>query len=98
MLLGDRNSLLLEIQVDAVFFTRLRRILRIVIPSIRSKEATLLILHSIFLVLRTLLSLYVASLDGAIVSALVRAQPKLFLWNILRFVRLNCDPLLRGPR
>lgn len=52
------------------------------IPSARSKEASLLALHSLFLVLRTLLSLYVASLDGSIVSALVRAQPRLFLRRI----------------
>ncbi|KAK4703645.1 hypothetical protein P7C70_g2569, partial [Phenoliferia sp. Uapishka_3] len=69
-------------QVDAVFFERLNRILKIVIPSISSKEASLLALHSLFLVLRTLLSLYVASLDGSIVSSLVRAQPKQFLWRI----------------
>ena len=68
--------------MDAVFFERLGKILRIVIPSAKSKEASLLFLHSFFLVLRTLLSLYVASLDGSIVSALVRAQPRLFLWRI----------------
>lgn len=60
----------------------MNRILKIVIPSARSKEASLLALHSFFLILRTVLSLYVASLDGAIVSALVRAQPRLFLWKI----------------
>lgn len=68
--------------MDAIFFDRLKRILRIVIPSASSKEASLLLLHSFFLVLRTLLSLYVASLDGSIVSALVRAQPRLFLGRI----------------
>ena len=39
--------------------------------------------HSIFLVLRTMLSLYVADLDGRIVSALVRAQTRKFLLGIL---------------
>ncbi|GAA5846801.1 hypothetical protein JCM5353_005908 [Sporobolomyces roseus] len=71
-----------RVEVDALFFQRLTRLLRIVIPSIHSKEASLLLLHSFFLVLRTVLSLYVASLDGSIVSALVRAQPKQFLTRI----------------
>lgn len=51
-------------KVDAVFYARLKRLLRIVIPSIRSKEALLLAMHSAFLVFRTVLSLYVADLDG----------------------------------
>ncbi|GAA5979026.1 hypothetical protein JCM11641_004947 [Rhodosporidiobolus odoratus] len=71
-----------RVEVDALFFQRLSRLLRIVLPSFRSKEVSLLLLHSCFLVLRTLLSLYVAALDGSIVSALVRAQPKQFLLRI----------------
>ncbi len=51
-------------QVDAVFYQRLSRILRIVIPSIRSKEAMLLVMHSSLLIFRTAISLYVAALDG----------------------------------
>ena len=51
-------------QVDAVFYQRLSMILRIVIPSIRSKEAGLLFMHSSLLIFRTVISLYVAALDG----------------------------------
>ena len=76
------------LQVDALFFQRLGRLLRIVVPSIHSKEASLLLLHSFFLVLRTVLSLYVASLDGSIVSALVRAQPKQFLTRIMLWMAI----------
>ncbi|KAI5480239.1 ABC fatty acid transporter [Pseudohyphozyma bogoriensis] len=71
-----------RVEVDAVFFQRLSSLLSICIPSATSREARLLVFHSLFLVLRTLLSLYIASLDGSIVSALVRAQPKLFLQRI----------------
>ncbi|KAI9184034.1 ATP-binding cassette long-chain fatty acid transporter pxa2 [Blastocladiella emersonii ATCC 22665] len=71
--------------VDKVFFRRLHRLLKICIPSLRSKEFVLVVLHSAFLVLRTILSVYVAALDGRIVSALVQAKGRafikgLFLW------------------
>jgi ATP-binding cassette, subfamily D (ALD), peroxisomal long-chain fatty acid import protein len=47
-----------------VFYQRLSHILRIVIPGIRSKEALLLFMHSSLLIFRTVISLYVAGLDG----------------------------------
>ncbi|KDQ54864.1 hypothetical protein JAAARDRAFT_134849 [Jaapia argillacea MUCL 33604] len=75
-----------RVAVDAVFYQRLSRILRIVIPSLRSKEAMLLFMHSSLLVFRTAISLYVAALDGKIVASIVRAQPLPFLFNILRWL------------
>src|SRR5690606_26552732 len=60
-------------------FRNLWKLLKIVIPGIRSKEMRLLVSHSFFLVLRTLVSLYVADLDGKMVSALVRGKGKAFL-------------------
>ncbi|KAI0735491.1 ABC transporter transmembrane region 2-domain-containing protein [Earliella scabrosa] len=75
-----------RVAVDALFYQRLSRILRIVIPSLRSKEALLLCMHSSLLIFRTVISLYVAALDGKIVASLVRAQPVPFLLNILRWL------------
>ncbi|KAH9937393.1 adrenoleukodystrophy protein [Fomitopsis serialis] len=75
-----------RVAVDAVFYQRLSTILRIVIPSLRSKEALLLVMHSSLLIFRTVISLYVAALDGRIVASLVRAQPMPFLLNILRWL------------
>ncbi|KAG5648252.1 hypothetical protein DXG03_006210 [Asterophora parasitica] len=75
-----------RVAVDALFYQRLSTILRIVIPSIRSKEALLLLMHSSLLIFRTAISLYVAALDGKIVASLVRAKPTEFLWNILRWL------------
>lgn len=49
---------------DPLFQQRLKKLLRIVIPGIRSREAAMLALHSCFLLGRTALSLYVADLDG----------------------------------
>lgn len=65
-----------------VFFKQLYKLLQIVMPGIRSKEFWLLIIHSGFLVFRTVLSVYIASLDGRIVSALVRGQMKEFVLGI----------------
>ncbi|XP_006454612.1 hypothetical protein AGABI2DRAFT_147969 [Agaricus bisporus var. bisporus H97] len=75
-----------RVAVDAVFYQRLARILRIVIPGIRSKEALLLLMHSSLLVFRTAISLYVAALDGKIVASLVKVEPLQFFYNILRWL------------
>jgi ATP-binding cassette subfamily D (ALD) long-chain fatty acid import protein len=58
--------------IDMAFVRQLRAILlRIAFPRFRSKETLILILHSTFLVLRTVLSIAVAQLDGVIVRDLV---------------------------
>ena len=72
-----------KVEVDREFFTKLFRLLKIVIPGWRSKELRLIVSHSVFLVLRTLLSLYVAELDGRLVSNLVRGKGKDFLLGLV---------------
>lgn len=72
-----------KVALDREFFRSLMRLIRIVVPGWRSKEARLLISHSFFLVLRTLISLKVAEMDGAIVKALVRGNGKEFLSRIV---------------
>ena len=61
--------------VDRAFLRQLLAILRIVFPSYRSTEVGIVLVHSTFLVLRTVLSVGVAKLDGKIVKALVRCLP-----------------------
>ena len=58
--------------VDRIFLRQLLAILRITFPSYRSPEVGTVLLHNTFLVLRTVLSIGVAKLDGKIVKALVR--------------------------
>jgi ATP-binding cassette subfamily D (ALD) long-chain fatty acid import protein len=57
--------------VDRTFFRQLLAILRITFPSYRSPEVGIVLVHSTFLVLRTVLSIGIAKLDGKIVKALV---------------------------
>ncbi|RKP07988.1 ABC transporter transmembrane region 2-domain-containing protein [Thamnocephalis sphaerospora] len=77
---GKKNG---RVEVDLVFFERLQYLLKIVIPGLRSKEFWMLMLHSAFLVFRTILSVYIAALDGRIVSALVRGRGKDFLTGLM---------------
>ena len=72
-----------RVEINREFFRNLLRLLKIVIPGIRSKELRLLISHSVFLVLRTMLSLYVAELDGKVVSALIKGRGRDFLLGLV---------------
>jgi ATP-binding cassette, subfamily D (ALD), peroxisomal long-chain fatty acid import protein len=72
-----------KVELNREFFKNLFRLLKIVIPGMKSAEMRLLVSHSVFLVLRTLLSLYVAELDGKLVSSLVRGRGKDFLLGIV---------------
>ena len=65
--------------LDKTFLRQLVSILRIAFPKWRSKEVLILVLHSCFLVLRTVLSVAVARLDGRIVRDLVSADGRGFL-------------------
>jgi len=59
--------------IDTAFLSQLRAILfRVAFPSFRSKETLIVFLHSVFLVMRTVLSVAVARLDGRIARDLVR--------------------------
>ncbi|KAK1772654.1 ABC transporter transmembrane region 2-domain-containing protein [Phialemonium atrogriseum] len=72
-----------RVELNREFFRSLLRLLRIVVPGWRSKETRLLISHSFFLVVRTLISLKVAAMDGAIVKSLVKGNGREFLTSIV---------------
>lgn len=71
-------------EINKEFFRKLVKLLRIVVPhGIRSREFWLLCTHTGFLVLRTVLSVYVATLDGKLVASLVRGRGREFLLGIV---------------
>lgn len=80
---GSEETPKKKVELNRDFFKSLLRLLRIVVPGWRSKETRLLFSHSFFLVLRTLISLRVAEMDGAIVKALVKGNGKEFLKRIV---------------
>lgn len=72
-----------RVELNREFFRNLLRLLRIVVPGWKSRELGLIISHSAFLVARTLISLYVADLDGKLVSSLVRGKGTEFLLGVV---------------
>ena len=74
--------------INKIFFRRLLKLLRISIPSVLSKEFGLLTVHTGSLVARTFLSIYVASLDGQLVKAIVEGDVHRFLALLVNWVLL----------
>ncbi|XP_012672771.1 ATP-binding cassette sub-family D member 2 [Clupea harengus] len=72
--------------VDAEFFQQVLELVKIVFPKLVTKELGLLCLHSVALVSRTFLSIYVAGLDGKIVKTIVEKKPRSFIFKLMKWL------------
>ncbi|XP_049616206.1 ATP-binding cassette sub-family D member 2 isoform X1 [Syngnathus scovelli] len=72
--------------VNAEFFKQILELAKILFPKLLSKELALLSLHSVTLISRTFLSIYVASLDGKIVKTIVEKQPRSFMIQLMKWL------------
>lgn len=72
--------------VNAEFFQQILELAKILFPKLLSKELGLLTLHSVALISRTFLSIYVASLDGKIVKTIVEKKPKRFVLQLIKWL------------
>ena len=68
-----------SVGVNKAFFTQMRRILPHLFPSLICRETGLMILHTSCLVARTVASVWLATMDGRIVKALVTKKGGKFL-------------------
>uniref|UniRef100_A0A4W4G6S0 ABC transmembrane type-1 domain-containing protein n=1 Tax=Electrophorus electricus TaxID=8005 RepID=A0A4W4G6S0_ELEEL len=72
--------------VNAEFFKQILELVKIVFPRLLTKELGLLCLHSLALISRTFLSIYVAGLDGKIVKTIVEKQPRSFIIKLMKWL------------
>lgn len=74
--------------VNKEFFVQLKRLLKIIIPGFWSKPAVLLYLHTITLIARTFLSIYVAQLEGRVVKYIVRKNVAKFALMMSKWISI----------
>ena len=75
-------------KINKVFVAELKDLLKIVLPNAYCKEAILLALHTLALVVRTFLSIQVANLDGKIVKTIVDKNKLQFVKRIAQWLLL----------
>lgn len=74
--------------VDGIFWSRIKKLVKIVIPGWQCPEVFDLLLLSVFLVFRTFLSVYLASVNGRIVQAIIDRNLSLFIRRVkMKIVR-----------
>ncbi|MBN3279071.1 ABCD2 protein, partial [Polyodon spathula] len=72
--------------VNAEFLNQILQLVKILFPKIVTKELGLLCLHSLALISRTFLSIYVAGLDGKIVKTIVEKKPRSFVIKLMKWL------------
>ena len=86
----DQRTLSAEgkVGINKRFWKQFSAIWAVIVPRINCKEVGLLLLHFLFLIARTLLSVVVARIDGRIVRDLVSANGKGFLRGLLYWIAI----------
>ncbi|XP_054274090.1 ATP-binding cassette sub-family D member 1 [Macrosteles quadrilineatus] len=68
------------------FIIQLYKLIRLMIPGVYTREVGLLILHTLALVTRTFMSIYVATMEGRMVKFIVKKDVKSFSFMLLKWL------------
>uniref|UniRef100_A0A1I7V4M5 ABC transporter domain-containing protein n=1 Tax=Caenorhabditis tropicalis TaxID=1561998 RepID=A0A1I7V4M5_9PELO len=71
---------------DPHFLKQLKDLLKIMVPGIFSKETGIIGMHSIILICRTFLTIYVAQLEGSMVQAIVEKDVLQFVLHLMKWI------------
>lgn len=74
-----------SIGLNMRFVRQIRQLMGIMIPGLCSREIQLLAVHTLCLISRTFLSIYVAAMEGALVKFIVRKDARNFLMMLLKW-------------
>ena len=86
--------------LNARFFKEFKYLLKIMFPKILSKQMALLILHTLTLICRTFLTIYVAKLEGSLARNIVENKFYLFARNLIQWLLIalpatTCNSLIK---
>jgi len=68
--------------VDKEFWERIFKLVKLVIPGWKSREAKYIISLSVLLVIRTMMSIWLADVNGRVVKAIVDQDLKMFIKRV----------------
>ncbi|XP_054722118.1 ATP-binding cassette sub-family D member 2-like [Uloborus diversus] len=71
---------------NKAFIKQLGKLVKIMIPGVWNIEAGLLLLHTLSLIMRTFLSIYVAKLEGCVVKFIVRKDIRMFTVQLSKWL------------
>ncbi|KAF7491071.1 ATP-binding cassette sub-family D member 2 [Sarcoptes scabiei] len=75
--------------INVSFVVQMIKLIRIMVPKVASLEVLLLIIHTISLISRTFLSIFVANLEGRVVKYIVRRDLQQFSYSMLRWILIS---------
>ncbi|KAL1130439.1 hypothetical protein AAG570_011687 [Ranatra chinensis] len=71
---------------DRQFLAQLMRLVRLLVPGLWTKEVALLAVHTLALVTRTFMSIYVATMEGRMVKYIVRKDVRSFSMMLIKWL------------